>query len=87
MGKTGASSFQRFIIWMKSAHNGYSHTFHPKSGVGLAVYNRLIRSAGFQIARPGTRRLVGLVGPSGAGKSTVSQLFVNWAAARWIVTP
>ena len=46
-----------------------------KSGVGLAVYNRLIRSAGFQIARPGTRRLVGLVGPSGAGKSTVSQLF------------
>lgn len=39
-------------------------------GVGLAVYNRLIRAAGFDIVN--TIRVVGLTGPTGAGKSTVA---------------
>lgn len=43
-----------------------------RAGMGLAVYNRLIRAAGFQkVCLPGPT-VVGLVGPSGAGKSTVA---------------
>lgn len=45
-----------------------------KSGVGLAVYNRLVRAAGFHVLRPRDRLVVGLTGPSGAGKSTVGAL-------------
>lgn len=40
-----------------------------KKGVGLAVYNRLIRAAGFKIIKPKT--VIGLTGPSGAGKSSL----------------
>ncbi len=39
-------------------------------GVGLAVYNRLIRAAGFDTIN--RIRVIGLTGPTGAGKSTVS---------------
>lgn len=39
-------------------------------GVGLAVYNRLLRSSAFRIIN--TIRVVGLTGPTGAGKSTVA---------------
>lgn len=39
-------------------------------GVGLAVYNRLIRAAGFDIVN--AIRVIGLTGPTGAGKSTVA---------------
>lgn len=39
-------------------------------GVGLAVYNRLIRAAAFRIIN--TIRIIGLTGPTGAGKSTVA---------------
>ncbi|MBQ1950455.1 MAG: threonylcarbamoyl-AMP synthase [Clostridia bacterium] len=42
-------------------------------GIGLAVYNRLIRAAGFDVVN--AIRVVGLTGPTGAGKST--------AAAAW----
>ena len=44
-----------------------------KRGVGLAVYNRLIRAAAFQVVNPKGRHIVGLTGPTGAGKSTVGQ--------------
>jgi L-threonylcarbamoyladenylate synthase len=40
------------------------------SGVGLAVYNRLLRAAAFRVIN--TIRVVGLTGPTGAGKSTVA---------------
>ncbi len=39
-------------------------------GVGLAVYNRLIRAAAFRVIP--AIRVVGLTGPSGAGKTTVT---------------
>lgn len=43
----------------------------PKpQGVGLAVYNRLIRAAAFRVIN--TIRIIGLTGPTGAGKSTVA---------------
>lgn len=58
----------------------YAH-MPSKNGVGLAVYNRLIRAAGFQIVRPRDRYLIGLTGPTGAGKSTVAELLrkAGWA--------
>lgn len=40
------------------------------TGVGLAVYNRLLRAAGFRVIN--TIKVVGLTGPTGAGKSTVA---------------
>lgn len=52
-----------------------------KNGVGLAVYNRLIRAAGFSVVNPKGRFLVGLVGPSGAGKSTVADLLLQAGCA------
>ena len=58
----------------------YAH-MPRKRGVGLAVYNRLIRAAGFSVVRPQSRVIVGLTGPSGAGKSTVAGLLeqAGWA--------
>jgi len=44
-----------------------------KNGIGLAVYNRLIRSAGFQTVNPKGHHIIGLTGGSGAGKTTVSK--------------
>lgn len=62
------------------AEKVYAH-LPSKRGVGLAVYNRLIRAAGFQVEVPGEHFVVGLVGPSGAGKSTVSGFLkeAGWA--------
>ena len=48
--------------------------------VGLAVYNRLIRSAGFNVIKP-EFTIMGLTGPTGAGKSTVAQEFIRRGAA------
>ncbi len=42
-------------------------------GVGLAVYNRLIRAAAFDIIN--TIHVIGLTGPTGAGKSTVAAVW------------
>ena len=44
----------------------------PK-GVGLAVYNRMIRAAAFDIVN--TIRVIGLTGPPGAGKSTAAEVW------------
>lgn len=62
------------------ARHVYAH-MPAKRGIGLAVYNRLIRAAGFQIERPEKPVVVGLTGPSGAGKSTVGKMLqeAGWA--------
>lgn len=57
----------------RDVKTAYAHC-PRKAGVGLAVYNRLIRAAGFTVLRPGGPVVVGLTGPSGAGKSTVAGL-------------
>lgn len=44
-----------------------------KKGVGLAVYNRLVRAAGFQILSPDVK-VYGLTGTTGSGKTAVSGL-------------
>ena len=41
------------------------------SGVGLAVYNRLIRAAAFKVIRLKSKVIVGLTGPTGSGKTTL----------------
>lgn len=43
-----------------------------KNGVGLAVYNRLIRAAAFRVLVPEETLVIGLTGQTGAGKSTIS---------------
>lgn len=48
----------------------------PKQeGVGLAVYNRLLRACGFEIVSMEKAVIVGLTGHTGAGKTTVGELF------------
>ncbi|MGI6255998.1 MAG: L-threonylcarbamoyladenylate synthase [Acutalibacter sp.] len=54
-----------------------------KRGVGLAVYNRLIRAAAFQVVNPRGLQIVGLTGPTGAGKSTVGEFLQ--AHGCWII--
>ena len=39
-----------------------------KSGVGLAVYNRLVRAAGFKVIK--LKHIIGLTGPTGSGKTS-----------------
>ena len=47
----------------------------PKQeGVGLAVYNRLLRACGFEIVSMDRAVIVGLTGQTGAGKSSVCDL-------------
>ncbi len=43
-----------------------------KTGVGLAVYNRLIRAAGFKVIR--LKRVIGLTGPTGSGKTSACEV-------------
>ncbi len=51
------------------AHTVYAAAPCPQ-GVGLAVYNRLIRAAAFDVIN--TIRVIGLTGQTGAGKSTIA---------------
>lgn len=44
-----------------------------KNGIGLAVYNRLVRAAGFEIVNPYQHYIIGLTGGSGSGKTTVAK--------------
>ena len=48
------------------------------TGVGLAVYNRLLRAAAFRVEC--AIRVVGLTGPTGAGKTTVTDVWRNMGA-------
>lgn len=52
-----------------------------KNGIGLAVYNRLIRAAGFQIVNPYHHYIIGLTGGSGSGKTTVASAMAELGCA------
>ena len=43
-------------------------------GVGMALYNRLIRAAAFEVIDLPKKRIIGLTGLTGAGKSEVSKM-------------
>ena len=43
-----------------------------KKGVGLAVYNRLIRATGFKVLK--LKGIIGLTGPTGAGQSSLTAI-------------
>ena len=48
-----------------------------KTGVGMAVYNRLIRAAAFRILDLTKPFLIGVTGPTGAGKGYVCRLLAQ----------
>ena len=51
----------------------YAHC--PKAtGVGMALYNRLIRAAAFEVIDLPEKRIIGLTGQTGAGKSEAARL-------------
>ncbi|MBQ3416890.1 MAG: threonylcarbamoyl-AMP synthase [Ruminococcus sp.] len=51
----------------------YAHC--PKAqGVGMALYNRLIRAAAFEVVDIPSLKIIGLTGQTGAGKSEVSKI-------------
>lgn len=62
----------------QGAETVYAACPRPR-GIGLAVYNRLLRAAAFRVIN--TIRVVGLTGPTGAGKSTVATLWRELGAA------
>ncbi len=43
-------------------------------GVGMALYNRMIRAAAFEVIDLPSKRIVGLTGQTGSGKSEVSRI-------------
>lgn len=45
-----------------------------KGGVGLAVYNRLLRACGFEVVRLKNPTIIGLTGQTGSGKSTICRI-------------
>ena len=69
--RTGFS--RRSITSMRSAQRPFTPVCRAKCGVGLAVYNRLIRACAFRIVTPNEQLVIGLTGQTGAGKSTVAK--------------
>ncbi len=49
-------------------------------GVGMALYNRLIRAAAFQVLNLPDKRIIGLSGQTGAGKSEVAAILAELGA-------
>ena len=45
------------------------------TGVGMALYNRLIRAAAFEVIDLPEKKIVGLTGQTGAGKSEAARIF------------
>ncbi len=52
-----------------------------KEGVGLAVYNRLLRACGFEIIKLKKAVIIGLTGQTGGGKTTLCAEFEKKGAA------
>ena len=50
------------------------------TGVGMALYNRLIRAAAFEVIDLPKKRIIGLTGQTGAGKSEVSRMLTELGA-------
>lgn len=50
------------------------------TGVGMALYNRLIRAAAFEVIDLPEKRIIGLTGQTGAGKSEVARILFHLGA-------
>ena len=63
---------------------GASRVYAPcpsAEGVGMALYNRMIRAAAYEVIDIPDKRLVGLTGQTGAGKSEAAQILRQLGAS------
>lgn len=63
----------RAVDEIDGAETVYAHCPEAR-GVGMALYNRLIRAAAFQVIDLPDKRIIGLSGQTGAGKSEVAAM-------------
>ena len=69
----------RAVDEIEGVHTVYAHC--PKAeGVGMALYNRLIRAAAFQVIELPDKRIIGLSGQTGAGKSETAEILRSLGA-------
>lgn len=67
----------RRVDTLSNVQVAYAHC-PDTQGLSMALYNRLIRAAGFDVVDLDNKPLVvGLTGPSGAGKGEVAKVFVQ----------
>ncbi len=64
----------RAVDEISGVNTVYAHC-PTAEGVGMALYNRLIRAAAFQVITLPEKRIIGLSGQTGAGKSAVAAMF------------
>lgn len=62
----------RAVDEMQGVKTVYAHC-PDTAGVGMALYNRLIRAAAFEVIDLPKKRIIGLTGQTGAGKSEVAR--------------
>lgn len=63
----------RAVDDLEDVHTVYAHC-PTATGVGMALYNRLIRAAAFEVIDLPEKRIIGLTGQTGAGKSEAAKL-------------
>ena len=69
----------RAVDELQGVKTVYAHC-PSATGVGMALYNRLIRAAAFEVIDLPTKRVIGLTGQTGAGKSEVSRMLSEMGA-------
>ena len=69
----------RAVDTLDGVETVYAHC-PTTQGVGMALYNRLIRAAAFQVIDLPDKTIIGLSGPTGAGKSEVAEILRNLGA-------
>jgi L-threonylcarbamoyladenylate synthase len=78
----GSSQAKRLFDALRELDENGAKTVYARcpdiKGLGLAVYNRLIRSAGFKIVEGRKMTVIGLTGQTGAGKSTVAKMLTEY---------
>lgn len=66
----------RALDEIPGAKTVYAHC-PSTQGVGMALYNRMIRAAAFEVIELPKKRIIGLTGQTGSGKSEVSRMLAN----------
>lgn len=66
----------RAVDTIEGVSTVYAHC-PSAEGVGMALYNRMIRAAAFEVIDLPKKRVIGLTGQTGAGKSEVARLMAE----------